>query len=607
MDRSESKMSSAAKMAGKAGLAGAVLGLGAAVKVGFGEFMEAQKVSAQTAAVLKSTGGAANVTSKSIGRLSESLMKKSGVDDEAIQSGANMLLTFTKIRNEAGKGNQVFDAATKVTLNLSVAMGKDMQSSAVLVGKALNDPIKGIGALSRVGVQLDESQKKLIKSLVASGNTMGAQKIILGELETQFGGSAEAAGKTFAGQVNIAKESLTNLAGEGVAKLMPKLMEFASWVTEKGLPKLKNFAAGLTGNESVKAAFGALSAFWRDSFKPALKAVGDAFGDVLAAVKRLLDNKQKEFKLIFDGIAGAAKVVSTVFTEVVIPALKFVFRKGGPFDIAFGLAIEIVAGTVKAIGGIVDGVKGAVNAVKRFWDGDGGKVFKKVFDAIELAVKPTVTAFTKIVDAVEWLIANIEKIPKPPSWLGKSGIDIIRDIGSETGKVSAVGGVTNKLWDEIALGRGMGLTLSSGLRPGDPGDHGRGHAIDMSGPASAMATFAMAAMNRSGIKDVIYGGLPFWMDNGRRVSTWAGNEALRADHYGHAHVSVFDKGGWLAPNSATLAINRTPYWEQVGPPQRESGRPIVLQVNLDSREIARTIYDPLRTEKTRQERLGREW
>src|SRR3990167_2249997 len=79
---------------GKLGKA-AVLGLGAAgvggalavMKVGFGEAMESAKVMAQTGAGLKSTGGAANVTAKHVSDLSGKLLKLSGVDDEAIQSG----------------------------------------------------------------------------------------------------------------------------------------------------------------------------------------------------------------------------------------------------------------------------------------------------------------------------------------------------------------------------------------------------------------------------------------------------------------------------------------------------------------------------------------
>lgn len=238
MDRSQGKMSKVGKAAGVAGLAIAA-GLGVAAKIGFDEMMQGEKVTAQTNAVLKSTGGVANVTAKEIDKLAGSLMKKSGVDDEQIKAGSNMLLTFTKIRNETGAGNKVFDEATKATLNLSVAMGKDMQSSALLVGKALNDPIKGMGALSRAGVQFDADQKNLIKTMVASGDTMGAQKMILKELETQFGGSAVAAGKTLGGQVNIAKESFSNLSGELVKSLMPAftsvigvLSKATSWMSE---------------------------------------------------------------------------------------------------------------------------------------------------------------------------------------------------------------------------------------------------------------------------------------------------------------------------------------------------------------------------------------
>jgi phage-related protein len=207
-------------------IAGAAIGGGLAVaaKIGWDEFKQGQLVAAQTEAVLKSTGGAANVTGEQIDKLAGSLMKKSGVDDEAIKSGQNMLLTFTKIRNETGKGNDIFNQATKTLLDMSVATGKDMPKSAVMLGKALNDPIKGVSALSRVGVTFTDAQKKSIKAMVEHGNTAGAQKAILRELNKEFGGSAEAAGKTLPGQINILKESFSNFAGELVAKTIPKIV-----------------------------------------------------------------------------------------------------------------------------------------------------------------------------------------------------------------------------------------------------------------------------------------------------------------------------------------------------------------------------------------------
>jgi hypothetical protein len=220
-------------------LAAGTAGIGAVavtLRQGIREWTENTKVTAQTEAVLKSTGRTANVTAQQIDALGQSLMKKSGVDDEAIRSGENLLLTFTKIRNEAGAGNDIFNQATEATLNLSVAMKKDMASSAILVGKALNDPVKGMTALTRAGIQFTDDQKKTIKAMVETGDVMGAQKVILEELTTQFGGSAEAIGKTLPGQLNILKESFNDFAGDLVAKAIPSVQRFVDFLNTRLIP-----------------------------------------------------------------------------------------------------------------------------------------------------------------------------------------------------------------------------------------------------------------------------------------------------------------------------------------------------------------------------------
>src|SRR5258708_1908746 len=58
--------------------------------------------------------------------------------------------------------------------------------------KALNDPIHGVTSLMRVGVTFTAQQKEQIKTLVDTGHTMDAQKVILAELTKEFGGSAAA-------------------------------------------------------------------------------------------------------------------------------------------------------------------------------------------------------------------------------------------------------------------------------------------------------------------------------------------------------------------------------------------------------------------------------
>lgn len=173
---------------------GSLLDLGGAVAglFAFNEFNEAQKVAAQTEAAIRSTGKAANVTADEVEDLSGALSEKAAVDDELIQSGANLLLTFTKVRNEVGEGNDIFNQATETALDLSVALGTDMTSASMMLGKALNDPIKGLTTLGRAGVQFTAQQKEQIRTLAETGDLLGAQKIILAELETQVGGSAEA-------------------------------------------------------------------------------------------------------------------------------------------------------------------------------------------------------------------------------------------------------------------------------------------------------------------------------------------------------------------------------------------------------------------------------
>ena len=144
-----------------AGVAVAAIGaaVGAFIVTSVKAAAEAEKVAAQTAAVLASTGQAAGRTADQISDLAGELSFLSGVDDEVVQAGANILLTFTKIQGAN------FDKATAAALDLSVALGTDLNSASVLVGKALNDPIKGISALGRSG---DRRQRSVELSRVPS-------------------------------------------------------------------------------------------------------------------------------------------------------------------------------------------------------------------------------------------------------------------------------------------------------------------------------------------------------------------------------------------------------------------------------------------------------
>lgn len=101
-----------------------------------------------------------------------------------------------------------------------------MQSRAIQVGKALNDPVKGISALTRVGVAFDPAQQKLIKTLVKTGDVAGAQRVILAELNREVGGSAEAARKAnTGGALAVQWRDFQETIGDIVIKFLPPLLQ----------------------------------------------------------------------------------------------------------------------------------------------------------------------------------------------------------------------------------------------------------------------------------------------------------------------------------------------------------------------------------------------
>jgi hypothetical protein len=153
---------------------------------------------AQLSAAIRSTGGVAGLTANELKAQASALQDVTNFGDEATIAAQAQLLTFTKI------GSTVFPQATKAILDLATRMDGDLKGATIQVGKALNDPIAGLSALTRSGIQFTDQQKEQIKTLTETGNIIAAQTIILKELENQFGGSAEAARKADGGNIALA-------------------------------------------------------------------------------------------------------------------------------------------------------------------------------------------------------------------------------------------------------------------------------------------------------------------------------------------------------------------------------------------------------------------
>ncbi len=367
--------SSAKRVIGGIGALVAAAGVGQIIKESVSGFRDHQKVVAQTNAVLKSTKNAANTSVGAIGKLSDALERKSTVDGDVIQSGANMLATFTNVQNRVGKGNDIFNRATATVLDMSVALGQDAPSSAIQLGKALNDPVKGITALQRVGVTFTKGQRDQIDAMVKAGNVAGAQKVILNELNKEFGGSAAAQGKALGaqGRLTVAWRQAQDTIG---AALLPVVNELEGALADRLPGAADKFAAAVkTGDVQVRSFIAGLSGQGPiDGFSGKLNTLGLGVRALIAAYK--------EGDVTSDGFVGKMEKIGVALGRVrdYLKNVDFKSFSGDAKDAGSSLAKVDVKGFATQL-----------QSVDTSHLGDGLTVFGKglgfVADHIDLIIK----------------------------------------------------------------------------------------------------------------------------------------------------------------------------------------------------------------------------
>lgn len=301
---------------------------------------DSENAMSQLVAVLKSTGHAAGLAEDQLSEQASALQKVSTYSDEAIQSSQALLLTFTNIKGK------VFTDAIPTILDMSTALGQDLKSSSIQVGKALNDPIKGITALSRVGVSFTQQQKDTIKSLVDTGKTAEAQKVILSELNKEFGGSSLAASKTFAGSMEVlknqfddVKESIGRVIVKGMTPFISKAAEVIGSIDwESALKKtsllLTDFWNVLVNGDGVTSDgfFGKV-----ERIAQTLRDVGLACKEAAEKIERYLSPK---FEALFNTLQDKVLPQLDKFWHNVIEPLIPIL--GTIFVGAIGLVVDII-------------------------------------------------------------------------------------------------------------------------------------------------------------------------------------------------------------------------------------------------------------------------
>lgn len=484
----ESRMGKTGRAFGKFGKAaalgiGAVAVAGAAAVVAVGrDLMNMERLNAQTATAIRSTGGVANVSARQIQNFSQRMQDLTGIQQETVIEGQNLLLTFTNVRNEVGAGNDIFTQASTAMADLSVAMGTDMTSASMLVGKALNNPLQGLSALSRAGVQFTDQQREQIEWMVESGNVMGAQKIILDELETQFGGSAAAFGETTAGQFARAKEAVMDAAEALVVRLMPAVSTAVAWFRERAIPAIQDFAEFI--GPYLTEAFDVAVAWVRENWPQIQTTVTDvmtrvqsvittvvdfvrtawaAFGDdILGHIQRVWPAIQQTIEGVMDVIKGVISTVTAIISGdwgAAWDGIKQIFS--GAWDVMVGTvrqSLSTIRLGISAAWQVVRNItEGAWNGIKRFLSG--------IWDGIKGGIRNLRDAIGNIWDSIKSVVAG------PVNWLISNVVNpflgFIRDVASFVGLGGAVPGPFGTIGGGGGGGGGPAQPYGAGAGMGD--------------------------------------------------------------------------------------------------------------------------------------------
>jgi len=268
-----------------------VQNLGTAINLGrqWIDLLDTQeKAERKLAAIFKATGYAAGFSAGEIKQFAAELQKATRFGDEEIINASALVGSFKGIHGP------VFKETIKTVLDLSAAMGQDLKGSAIQLGKALNDPILGVTALSRVGVTFSQVQKDQIKQFMEANNIMGAQKLILAELKSEFGGTAQEMAKGI-GRLAQLKNRLGDL-GETLAQSLEPFIEYGIEKLDPLFSKVEGFARTL--RDSIKYSFGSISDMM------------DAFGTI--AVREFKKVREQANKMIFEIAHGFFKLQGTV-------------------------------------------------------------------------------------------------------------------------------------------------------------------------------------------------------------------------------------------------------------------------------------------------------
>lgn len=197
-------------------------------------------------------GSESKIVSDRLSDLADTQARAFGIDNKSIRLTQAKLATFKELLKTADDVGGAFDRATQAALDMAAAGFGEAEQNAVQLGKALQDPIKGITALARSGITFTAQEREKVKALVESNQMFKAQDMVLRAIEKQVGGTSKATADASA----MMKESYAQLVQEFAKPFAMSITGLPDQL-EGMFPKLKKFAgdAGLVFSTAIQDAF----------------------------------------------------------------------------------------------------------------------------------------------------------------------------------------------------------------------------------------------------------------------------------------------------------------------------------------------------------------
>lgn len=330
------------------GFANSLVGIGATIAGAFAvgqvvnfakeAFLAAEAV--QTANNrLKAVAQATQVFGAQTDRMTDSLIKfaeanelRIATDAEVIKGVQAQLLSFKQLSKSAGEAGGSFERATMAAFDMAEVMGMDANSAALQLAKALEDPVRGLTALRRSGTIFTQEQQDLIKTLVESGNILEAQNIILTEVESQYGGAAEATAN-WSERLTLAFDNVKEALG---ATLTPAFEQFTQYLVNNVLPTIQAFFA--EDFPKLLEAGGRIV----DKLQPTFQRIGDALREAFN-----IDSEVGLLEGLLDKVASVA--ANPEFEE-------FIFRLADGFLKLLPSLIDLVPLLVELLAEVIPGL-----------------------------------------------------------------------------------------------------------------------------------------------------------------------------------------------------------------------------------------------------------